>query len=552
MRTHSLRATGLVVAILAGVTLGCSGSEGPTSTSTTSTGAGGGSGSTTAASGSGGAESTSGSTSASSASGMATSSGTGGSAWSSDCTASGQGQDFEVGPGAGQLASLDDVPWESLMAGATVRIFWQPEAYTSKFQISGRGTVDKPIRVCGVKGPNGERPIIDGKGATTRAALDYGGYEPIQGLGLVLVNKAGSDPYEYAPGYIVIEGLDIRGAKGENTFFGSGGVTDVRSYDPFSACIWVQRGEHVVIRDNELHDCGLGLFSLSKEDNDATVTKDLLIEGNTIQGNGVSGEFFEHNSYVQSLGVVYQYNHFGPLRSGAQGSNLKDRSVGAVIRYNFLEEGARSLDLVEAQDWSTVAEADPRYRETFVYGNVIRKDGSTGAAVHYGGDQYDEPHYRKGTLYFFNNTFTLNGNGAMFQLSTTDEHAEIFNNILHFTVADGNSGLRDGQDTNPGYTTGGTINLGVNWIDATWLPNDQYHPVPGPLTGTANLITGAVAPFDPVTFEPTKGSKVIDACQAVLAATSTNPVLAEYTSDLKGTSRVQTGSALDLGALEAK
>src|SRR5215467_14472301 len=78
------------------------------------------------------------------------------------CLPSGQGNDYQVGPNNGQLSSLAQVPWENLGPGDTVRIFYQATPYPGKFAINAHGTASAPVRVCGVVGPNGERPIIDG------------------------------------------------------------------------------------------------------------------------------------------------------------------------------------------------------------------------------------------------------------------------------------------------------------------------------------------------------------------------------------------------------
>ena len=88
---------------------------------------------------------------------------------------------------------------------------------------------------------------------------------------------------------------------------------------------------------------------------------------------------------------MYQDNRFGPLRAGAGGNNLKDRSAGLVVRYNWIEGGNRQLDLVDAED-SDVLVNDPSYGETFVYGNVlIEPDGAGNSQiVHYGGDSGDD------------------------------------------------------------------------------------------------------------------------------------------------------------------
>ncbi len=61
------------------------------------------------------------------------------------------------------------MPWESLTAGDTVLIYYRATPYKEKCVICRVGTPAAPITVRGVLGPNGERPVIDGNGATTRA-----------------------------------------------------------------------------------------------------------------------------------------------------------------------------------------------------------------------------------------------------------------------------------------------------------------------------------------------------------------------------------------------
>ena len=67
---------------------------------------------------------------------------------------------------------------------------------------------------------------------------------------------------------------------------------------------------------------------------------------------------------------------------------------------------------------------DPRYRETHVYGNIlIEPDGAGNSQiVHYGGDSGTTEEYRKGDLYFYNNTVisTRSGNTTLVRLSTPD------------------------------------------------------------------------------------------------------------------------------------
>ena len=104
--------------------------------------------------------------------------------------------------------------------------------------------------------------------------------------------------------------------------------------------MFIEKGAHIVVRNCILDDNGNGLFI-------ANGTSDVLVEGNSIYGNGNSGSIYEHNTYTEALGIVYQYNHFGPLCANCLGNNLKDRSAGTVVRYNWIEAGNRQLDLVD-------------------------------------------------------------------------------------------------------------------------------------------------------------------------------------------------------------
>jgi hypothetical protein len=486
--------------------------------------------------------------------------------------APGAGTDYQVGPGPGQLAKIEDVPWEALQAGDTVRIFHRPTPYAGKFMIAAKGTVDKPVRVCGVPGPAGERPIIDGADAVTRTQLVYSNDDSginivHQTRSVIVVKPLGTDEWEYFPEFIQIDGLEIRGATPGNHFTDSHGT--VREYDPFGACIWLERGHNIALLNNEIHNCTNGIFSKSTdyalEGNDPTeysVTKNIRIAFNYIHDNGVVGDDHEHNSYVQSVNVLYEFNHYGPLRAGSGGSALKDRSVNAVIRYNRIEEGARSLDLVEAEDYPLTAMANPLYRQTWVYGNQIFKNADTGVAIHYGGDHstallgdnWGENIFRKGTLYFFNNSVILTGGITefpyIFQLATTEEHAEVWNNVFVFRDATRVPGLRTDQDIGADWVAGGTINLGKNWITAGWAVNDVDHPVPGPVTGTANMISTGPIPIDVVTFAPVAGAAAIDAGQAPPAGVPNVPVDYQLSGTWTPVPRPVNGSAIDFGAIE--
>jgi hypothetical protein len=279
-------------------------------------------------------------------------------------------------------------------------------------------------------------------------------------------------------------------------------------------------------------------------------------------GHGIQGDDHQHTTYTQSVGTVIEFNRYGPLRSGAGGNGPKDRSVGTVVRYNRIDGGAHAIDLVEAEDFPGYALNDPAYRTTFVYGNQIKKSGDTGSFIHYGGDHFGstpganwgEPFFRKGTLYFFNNTVHVTGSGGaeLFQIDTTEERAEVFNNIFVFdaSVAEGYRSMRASRDVGAAWTPGGIVNLGRNWISGGWADSDVYHPVKGQLNGTGNLISGTTPPIDLATMLPLAGSAVVDTGQAPPAAASAYVLSYQLGAGFAPTARTVNGSGLDIGALE--
>ena len=480
------------------------------------------------------------------------------------CVASGKGTDYPVGPGQTYTA-LDQVPWESLKAGDTVRIHYSSTPYKGKFMVAAQGTQDAPVRICGVRGPNNERPIIEGNGATTRAALltAYGNTAETQDIqqtrGVIMIKALASGSYTDYPNWIQIDGLNIRAAHPNYTFTDAAGAT--KSYVQFGACVWIDRGQNIVIADNEISDCQMALYSRSTDDGDYAVTKNIRLAGNYLWGHGISGSDREHTTYTASAGLVIEFNRYGPLRSGALGNAIKDRSAGLVVRYNRVEGGARSIDMVEAEDFPVTALALASYRSTFVYGNQFKKNGDDGSFFHYGGDHFGataganwgESQFRQGTLYFFNNSVHGTGTGArIFQISTTLETVEAWNNVFWFdpTVTTLNMRQAENDSLASGYTPDGILNLGVNWIRSDWTDTTQWKTLQGQLNGTANLITGSSAPFDTSSFVPLASSAIIDAGQANPSAASAYTVGYQLDTSYAPVARTVNGTRIDLGAVE--
>ena len=370
---------------------------------------------------------------------------------------------YEVGDGK-PFPSVGSVPWESLNAGDTVLIYWRSTPYKEKFVLSRVGTAANPITVRGVLGPGGERPVLDGNGATTRAQLNY--YSRNRG-----VIKIGGSTVPFADGttvmpqYLVIENLAIRSARPPFSFTGPDGSSE--SYTNPASSIYLEFGENITVRNCELHDNGNGFFAFSSN---TIVTRNILLEGNYVHDNGNSGSNFEHNVYVEAIGVTYQYNHFGPLRAGASGNNIKDRSAGLVVRYNWIDGGNRQLDLVNAED-SSIIRADPGYHLAHVYGNVVLEHPNSGNndIVLYGGDTGAANKYRKGTLHFYNNTVYSDrtDNTRLFRLSTNDQNLDARNNIAWVTAAASNLKLLDNY---------GRLTLAQNFFKTGYSPFNVGHP----------------------------------------------------------------------------
>ncbi len=353
--------------------------------------------------------------------------------------------DYEVGPER-RLKNIGDVPWESLSAGDTVLIHWRKEPYREKWVICCRGTKAKSITVRGVPGPKGELPVIDGRDAMTRKAINFWNEE----RGIIKIGGANRPP-DTTPAYVVLENLEVCGARPPFAFTGRKGNA---KYAKNAASIYVEKGEHITIRNCVMYDSGNGLFGCGS---------DILVEGCYLYGNGNEKSAYEHNNYTAAGGITFQYNRFGPLRKGCWGNNLKDRSAGLVVRCNWIEGGNRQLDLVDGHDKDGRLSRDPRYRTTFVYGNIlIEPDGDGNSQiVHYGGDGDRKDWYRKGTLHFYNNTVISKrtGNTTLFRLSTNEERVDCRNNIV-FVAASGNRlALTAGT---------GIVDLSRNWMKPKW------------------------------------------------------------------------------------
>jgi parallel beta-helix repeat protein len=442
---------------------------------------------------------------------------------------------YEVGPDK-PLQNIAQVPWATLQPGDTVLIYWRATPYKEKWVICRQGTANAPITVRGVPNPQtGELPVLDGNGATTPTNLNFWN----ENRSVIKIGGA-NVPADTMPKHIVIENLEIRSAHPDYQFTTRSGAA--QNYASAASSIYVEKGENITIRNNKLHDSANGFFVASS---DEIVSRNILVEGNYIFGNGIVGSAFQHNNYTAAIGITFQYNRFGPPRAGAVGNALKDRSAGLVVRYNWIEGGNRQLDLVEGDDSVQIRSA-PEYRQTFVYGNVlIEPDGAGNSQItHYGGDNGTTSLYRKGTLYFYNNTVvsTRTGNTTLFRLSTNEEACDARNNIFYVTATGDRLALLDGA---------GALSISHNWFKPNWRSTH------GTLTGTVNNNGASIQGASPgFVNEAAQDFRLLSNSAAVNAGTNLNPavlpahnVVRQYVKHQTGEPRPVSG-ALDLGAYE--
>jgi len=435
---------------------------------------------------------------------------------------------YSVGPGEA-YTNIGDVPWESLASGDTVLIHWRSTPYREKWVINRTGTSSAPIVVRGVPSISGDFPIIDGENATTRLELDY--WSEVRGI--IKIGGA-SFPSTETPEYIVVENLSIRKARPPYTFIDDRG--DTQSYTSNASAIFVERGNHIILRNCEFTDCGNGLFC-------ANSSSDIVVEYCSIHGNGYEGSIYEHNNYTEAFGILFQFNHFGSLRDGCPGNNLKDRSAGTIVRYNWIENGNRQLDLVDSG--SPAFYGDTLYRKTFVYGNILVEGDGEGNSqiIHYGGDSGDETRYRKGTLYLHNNTIvsTRSENTTLARLSSNDETCDARNNIIYNT-ADGSFMAM--------LNSAGTISLRNNWLPTGWV--DTHSGLTGTVNDFGNIegVSPGFVDFATQDFELAMGSSCIDSGTdlAVEIALEHTPNM-EYIRHCLSRGRLDDGS-IDIGAYE--
>jgi hypothetical protein len=365
-----------------------------------------------------------------------------------DCTADPAmlGRVYDVGPSQA-FRTLASVPFANMEPGSTVRLHNEdtsgrnPTVYSEYVQISQPATADQPFRICGVPDKTGNLPIVDGAKGTAEGLLTLHNY------------SLASWPEFTGPQYIAVEGIHFRKAK---------------------ACIRVDEAQNIAFVGNDIESCSNGVWTAFDGKNGWGASDiNLLWEGNHIHNNGVSGSNLGNQMYLESWANVVQFNRIDSYTSGALGANIKSRGLQDIIRYNYLGDGAqREMDLIDVKgapaymsfsgflsggansfhalhpkdNYSAdrIAAEQEAWNSHFVYGNIYQNSTSI-APIHFSMDTSGGELARKGSLYWYNNTFyekacpkcsspwtlfdTTGGNGTSYP-QTEFQTVEAYNNIV--------------------------------------------------------------------------------------------------------------------------
>ncbi len=381
------------------------------------------------------------------------------------------GTTYEVGPSQ-TYKRLKDVPTNKIIAGSTIRLHNEdttgvhPTTFHEYIQLSQHVAPDQPVRLCGVPDAAGNLPIVDASNAVGRSDVTA----TAAGNGLLTVG--GSTSGAAWPSYtgaqnIVVEGLHLRNARAGVSYTAPNGTAAV--WQSSAACVRVGDGHNISIVGNDIDGCANGAVSVWNGTTWGGSSISHLWEGNYVHGNGTAGSAENHQMYLQGWGQVVQFNRIDGLSAGSNGANLKSRGVQDVIRYNYFGDGAaRDMDLAEVQgaarymsfgdffqnnatstqttySMDQLAAWQEAWNSHFAYGNIYL-NGTSSAPIHFSYDQVAGETARKGSLYWYNNTFyktacsgcasplwtmfdTSAGDGSYLQ-QTEFQTVQAFNNLL--------------------------------------------------------------------------------------------------------------------------
>jgi hypothetical protein len=346
--------------------------------------------------------------------------------------------------------------------------------------------------------------------------------------------------------------LEIRNAKIGKKWIGKTGGT--APYESNAACIYAEQAENLTIRNNDLHDCGNGIFIGSTP---GGISRDILIQGNYIHDNSYFGDGQHHNVYVMGINMTFEYNYMKLDRD--YGNNIKDRSANLVVRYNWIEGGNRVIDAVNSFLTDNVTQTTGNPPEDLVYGNVfIKLNGyDNDQIIHWGGDtEYDKPQNWRKKVQIFNNTFYIKRTAQAlgFWFDRPELNAKVFNNVFFaptipyygFDLFGGNTGAQVEYKNNWIFKGDCNNPNGVGLLYCTRVKAGNATTV---VTDGGGNIFGS----DPGLTDVTNNNLVPKAGSPLIDVGATTPVQLQnsYVSHLKYESRNNIGT-IDIGAYEKK
>lgn len=240
-------------------------------------------------------------------------------------------------------------------AGTTVLV--DAGTYNEVFKLTNQGQPDAPVTLRGLRGANGERPVLDATG------LSVSGAGPVP---RAIIQVEGS--------YCVIEGLEFKNARNGNNGAGL----------RFLNCT------NTLVRDCKVTYCDMGMQGGDKET--------LRVERCEVAFNGTKDyNGYSHNFYLLGNRAVIRECY---IHDSLFGQNFKTRGHYIELWYSLIcdsEEG--EMGFVDGEE-----SAGPNSSALLVGNVVVSKPDRKGNAAKYiefGG----EGKGRTGTLFLFNNTF---------------------------------------------------------------------------------------------------------------------------------------------------
>ena len=380
----------------------------------------------------------------------------------------GTGRTFDLGPGR-RYTDASKVPWLSLRRGDVVNVHHRAKPYRVKIALAARGTYREPVVINGVTDADCNRPTISAANARIADDAVAAGFfrtEDTERLGAIFLYRRPTDPWGSRPRHVKIRNLVVTGAREGTRYTGQDGVR--RTHLAGAAGIYAIVVDHLTVENCTITGNGNGVFVNSRDDDEAS--SHVILRANALYDNGNPGSWLEHNVYVQARRALYEGNLIGQLVKGAEGSSLKDRSSGTVVRYNRIDAAARALDLVEIEGGIRRVFEDPLYDSAWVYGNLVVDDLSgerraSSSLVHFGGDN-DERYYRRGTLHWYHNTMLTRGDKDEFWYIVSFDTPALGERVL----ASNNAFVHEGTSERYVVKDVGRVELiGEHYLTEGWL-----------------------------------------------------------------------------------